>query len=94
MDKKRKLYLVAYDICEPSRLQRVCRYLKGYKVGGQKSVSEIWATDAELRDIRSNLEDLMVAAVDRLHILVLDPRMQPLLYGNAHHFKDKFFSIV
>jgi len=35
MEKSRALYLVAYDICEPRRLHRVCRYLTGYKVAGQ-----------------------------------------------------------
>jgi CRISPR-associated protein Cas2 len=94
MDKERNLYLVAYDVCEPHRLQRVCRYLTGFKVGGQKSVFEIWATAAELRRIRSDLEDLMITDEDRLHILALDPRMQPRLYGRARHFAGQFFAIV
>ena len=94
MDKHRNLYLVAYDVCEPHRLQRVCRYLTGYKVGGQKSVFEIWATDAELRKIRCELEELMDAAEDRLHIVALDPRSSPHLYGRASHFTDHFFAIV
>jgi CRISPR-associated protein Cas2 len=94
MDKQRTLYLVAYDVCEPHRLQRVCRYLTGYKVGGQKSVFEVWVTDAELRHIRAHLDDLMEPAEDRLHILALDPRMNPRCLGRAHTFQQKFFSIV
>lgn len=94
MDKQRTLYLVAYDVCDPRRLHRVCRYLTGYKVSGQKSVFEIWATDAELREIRGELERLMLLNEDRLHILALDPRMQPRCKGRAHSFQQKFFSIV
>ena len=94
MDKQRTLYLVAYDVCDPRRLHRVCRYLTGYKVGGQKSVFEIWATDAELREIRKELDRLMQADEDRLHILALDPRMQPRCTGQARSFERKFFSIV
>lgn len=94
MDKERSLYLVAYDVGDPRRLHRVCRYLTGYKVGGQKSVFEIWATDAELRKICSELERLLRADQDRLHILALDPRMQPRCMGRAERFDRNFFCIV
>lgn len=94
MDTQRTLYLVAYDVCQPHRLQKVCRYLTGYKVGGQKSVFEVWATPAELKHIRIDLDALMEPAEDRLHILALDPRMQPRLCGRATHFSENFFAIV
>lgn len=90
----RTLYLVAYDVCNPSRLHKVCRYLTGFKVGGQKSVFEIWATPAELKHIRADLEALMEAAEDRLHILALDPRMKPRCLGRANTFTDHHFAIV
>ncbi len=85
----RDLYLIAYDVCEPHRLYRVCRYLTGYKVGGQKSVFEIWATPAELEEIRSELDRLMEEGIDRLHILRLDPRMKPRCHGRAHTFNGQ-----
>lgn len=94
MDKQRTLYLVAYDICDPQRLHRVRRYLTGYMVGGQKSVFEIWATDAELHEILGELVRLMLRDEDRLHILALDPRMMARCKGRAHRFERKFFSIV
>lgn len=94
MDTNRTLYLVAYDVCEPHRLQRVCRYLTGYKVGGQKSVFEVWATPAELKHIRTDLDELMEPAEDRLHILALDPRMKPRCLGRATSFEQTYFSIV
>jgi len=94
MDKQRTLYLVAYDMCDPRRLHRICRYLTGYKVGGQKSVFEIWATDGELREIRGKLEHLMLQDEDRVHILALNPRMQPRCSGRARSFECTFFSIV
>jgi CRISPR-associated protein Cas2 len=82
----RTLYLVAYDVREPHRLQRVCRYLTGYKVGGQKSVFEIWVTPNELRHIRCTLDTLMKKNEDRLHILTLDPRMHVRCMGRANSF--------
>lgn len=90
----RDLYLIAYDICDPSRLRRVFHYLAGYKVGGQKSVFEVWVTPAELRTIRAELNELMDAQADRLHILRLDPRMKPRCYGNARTFTVQHFCIV
>lgn len=94
MDTQRTLYLVAYDVRDPRRLYQVRRYLTGYKVGGQKSVFEIWATNSELRKIRSELECLMLHDEDRIHILALDPRMMVRGKGRAHHFEQKFFWIV
>lgn len=94
MDKQRTLYLVAYDVCDPKRLHRVCRYLTGFKVGGQKSVFEIWATDSELRQIRAELDELMDAGEDRLHILALDPRVKTRCMGQARRFEQNFFSIL
>lgn len=91
---QRTLYLVAYDVCDPRRLHKVGRFLTGYKVGGQKSVCEIWATNGELRQIRAELEKLMEADEDRLHILALDPRMKPRCLGLATSFSKTFFSIV
>lgn len=94
MEKKRTLYLVAYDVCNQRRLHRVCRFLTGFRVGGQKSVFEIWATDGELRQIRAELADLMDFSEDRLHILALDPRMKPRCLGRAGSFENIFFSIL
>jgi len=94
MDTRRTLYLVAYDICGPRRLQRISRYLTGYKVGGQKSVYELWVTAAELAAIRAELETLMQLDEDRLHILALDVRMKPRCYGIAQSFNLGWFAIV
>jgi CRISPR-associated protein Cas2 len=89
----RTLYLVAYDIHEPRRLQRVCRYLTGFRVSGQKSVFEIWVTPAELSQIRLRLDDLMNPETDRLHIFTLDPRLEPRCLGCHKSFTPSFFSI-
>lgn len=94
MDKTRTLYLVAYDVREPCRLQKICRYLTGYKVAGQKSVFEIWVTAAELTRIRRELETLIEAEEDRVHLFALDPRMKPHLFGRATHFEGGHFTIV
>jgi CRISPR-associated protein Cas2 len=75
-------------------LHRVCKYLTGYKVGGQKSVFECWLTEGELRQVRHDLDELMDRDEDRLNILVLDPRMKPVCYGRGSSFQQEHFSIV
>jgi len=90
----RFLHLVAYDVCDPSRLRRVCQFLKGYKVAGQKSVFECWITPAELAHIRVTLDSLMEPAEDRLHIFALDPRQRVRCFGKAATFSAGFFAIT
>jgi CRISPR-associated protein Cas2 len=90
----RTLYLTAYDVANPRRLRRVYRYLCAYRVGGQKSVPEIWVTPAELAQIRADLSDLLDFQEDRLHIFALDPRMRVCCMGRGKTFDSNFFMIV
>lgn len=90
----RTLYLVAYDICEPKRLSRVGRYFNSYRVAGQKSVPEIWVTPTELQRIRTDMGCLLDAAVDRLQLIALDPRMRRRCLGQAHTFSTPFFCVT
>jgi len=90
----RKTYLVAYDISDPKRLSRVYRYLVGFRVEGQKSVFEIWVTQAELRKIKKKLLKIINIKKDRLHVVELDPRTTPYCFGIATHFKQDFFWVI
>lgn len=89
----RNLYLVAYDVSAPRRLARVLRYMKGWKVGGQKSFCECWLTPAERKTVLAVLTDLIDTETDRVHCLQLDPRMKPRLYGVATTFSEPVFTI-
>lgn len=90
----RTLYLVAYDISNPKRLARVCRYFKSWRVAGQKSVPEIWVTPAELQAIRANLNNLLDPTTDRIQLIALDPRMTPHCMGQANTFGPHYFCIL
>ena len=79
----RILYLVCYDICDPSRVRRVHHFLQGFKVGGQKSFFECWLTPPELKEVHRALRQLMDAVEDRVHIFQLDPRMNAECHGAA-----------
>lgn len=79
----RSLYLVCYDISDPCRLHKVHHFLKGYKVGGQKSFFECWLTLTELRNVKTSLQELIDLFDDRIHIFQLDPRMESECLGTA-----------
>lgn len=90
----RSLYLVCYDISEPATLQRVHRYLLGYRIGGQKSFYECWLTPAELRLVEADLGEMIDVQSDRVHIFQLDPRMRPTLLGVAQLAQCKPFLVL
>lgn len=79
----RSLYIIAYDISDPKRLDRVRYFLKGYSTGGQKSVYECFLTENELRFVISNLKRLIFEYSDRVHIFRLDGRSRIHTLGIA-----------
>jgi len=79
----RFLYIIAYDISDPKRLDRVRYFLKGYSTGGQKSVYECFLTENELRFVISNLKRLIFEYSDRVHIFRLDGRSRIHTLGIA-----------
>lgn len=87
-------YLVAYDIADPKRLYQVLRYMKGWKVGGQKSFCECWLTPAERRTVLDTLAELIDRDDDRVHLVQLDPRMQPRCFGQAQTVSQPIFAIT
>lgn len=90
----RTLYLVCYDVCNPRRLARVAKFVRGYRVAGQKSCHECWITPTELAEIRSRLEELVNPEEDRVHILQLDPRLTVRCHGVAQSWKPQPFMVV
>lgn len=93
MSTARDLYLIAYDIADGKRLALVTRYMKGWKATGQKSFCECWLTPAERRSVLANLADLIDQTQDRIHLLQLDPRMEPRLFGRASRAAQPVFTI-
>lgn len=93
-DAARILFLVCYDVCCPKRLYQVRKYLLAFKVGGQKSFFECWLTPAELREVRTRLNELLDPDEDRAHIFQLDPRMARDFLGLATQPVTDVFMIV
>ncbi len=88
---QRDLYIIAYDICKPKRLQRARYFLKGFSTGGQKSVFECFLTQGELREVISGMSHIIDENADRVHIFSLDGRSNPHTIGEAIPPKDPEF---
>jgi CRISPR-associated protein Cas2 len=78
----RHLYLAAYDISEDHRRCGALKRLKGVATGGQKSVHEIWLTEAEKRMLLADME-FILGCEDRFLLLRLDTRGSVLTLGRA-----------
>ncbi len=80
---RRHLYLAAYDVTEPARLQRVLATVKRYATGGQKSVFECWLSAHERKELLAATKGELDLGEDRFFLLRLDPRLTPQLLGLA-----------
>lgn len=80
-------------MAQARRLARTTRYLKAWRVAGQKSVPELWLTAADLRTVKQELSQLLRPQEDRLQIMALDPRMKPFCLGQAAVFEQSYFYI-
>jgi CRISPR-associated protein Cas2 len=79
----RQLYLAAYDIRDDRRRIGALKLLRGYATGGQKSVHEVWLTEAEKRDVLDDMTYLLDDGTDRFFLLRLDARSRTLVIGRA-----------
>ncbi|WP_457627424.1 CRISPR-associated endonuclease Cas2 [Persephonella sp.] len=68
---KVKTYLVAYDITDDKRRNRVIRELLKYGIRVQYSVFEIFIREKELSKIKKNLESLTFPVEDSIRIYTL-----------------------
>ncbi len=91
---ERTLYLIAYDITDGRRLNRVRTFLKGYSTGGQKSVYECFLTDGELREVAVAVGRLIVSSEDRVHIFRIDGRSRTHVLGIAVQPKDPSYFYI
>ena len=90
----RDFYLAAYDVSSPRRLAAALALVRGYTTGGQKSVHEIWLTEAEKRRVLEQIVWLIDEATDRFFLLRLDPRQRTLVLGTGEAPADPEFFYI
>ncbi|MGQ0619691.1 MAG: CRISPR-associated endonuclease Cas2 [Panacagrimonas sp.] len=78
------LYLVTYDVCDPKRLRRVHKLLKGYGEWVQLSVFQCRLSRKRLAEMQHLLDGAIVDTQD--HILIMD-------LGHADQVKPRVISL-
>lgn len=91
---RRPLYIIAYDISNDKRLNRVRNFLKGYSTGNQKSVYECFLTEGELKEIIEELNLLIDESCDRIHIFQFDFRRKIQVLGIGLPPKDPSYFYI
>lgn len=76
-----KLYLLAYDIADPQRLQRVHRTVRQLGLPLQYSVFLVPARPDELDDLLAELSDIIHHAKDDVRVYPLPKRLEVDRYG-------------
>ena len=71
---ERTLYLAAYDVCDSSRLRAALHCVRAFATGGQKSVHEVWLTEAEKGELLGDMGYILDEAQDSFLLIQLDPR--------------------
>jgi CRISPR-associated protein Cas2 len=87
----RGLYLIAYDITDDGRLNRMRHLLKGYSTGGQKSVFECFLSPSEVREVVRQIRTLINPDEDRVHVFIMDARSRTHTLGIGLQPKDPSF---
>lgn len=78
---KERLYVVAYDIADPKRWQRVFRLMKGYGYWLQLSVFQCRLSGRRRAEMAARLHELIDRSEDHILIMDLGPadKVEPLV---------------
>lgn len=84
MSTRKKHYIICYDIVEAKKRQRVSKALLDYGTRVQKSVFEVYVTDARMQQCIKELRKHVTAADSiRIYGLGVAGAEQTVLLGNA-----------
>lgn len=69
----RRLYIVTYDICDPKRLRRVFKTMKGFGAHMQLSVFQCDLPAVDLVKMKADLKEIINDSEDQVLIIDLGP---------------------
>jgi CRISPR-associated protein Cas2 len=87
------LYLVAYDVADDRRRERIAKILAGYGMRIQYSAFVLDLTDSDLSALRTRLERIVDREEDRVHLLhtCRDCRRASYVLGRGLSLDDSCF---
>lgn len=81
MSAATRLYLIAYDIREPTRLRHVARCLQAVAIRVQYSIFLFPGTRKDLAEVLEELEAIIEPTADDVRAYALDRRARPIMRG-------------
>lgn len=81
---RRQHYLVAYDIADPRRLQRVAQCVGRLGLRIQYSVFLTQLTPRQCKNLTGQLRRLIDPRADDVRFYPLPARLEPIVYGRSH----------
>ncbi|WFE69481.1 CRISPR-associated endonuclease Cas2 [Thiomicrospira sp. R3] len=85
MKKKAHWHILAYDIKNPKRLQRVHKYIKKFGLALQKSVYLVLASEQRMETIMAELASLINPKLDDVRTYPIESAQTLWLYGSSLH---------
>jgi CRISPR-associated protein Cas2 len=67
-------YIVSYDVCDPKRLRRVFKTMKGWGLHVQYSVFQCALNPQSLTELQSELEDIIDHFADQVLFINVGPQ--------------------
>ena len=89
------MYVIAYDIADDRRRNRIARLLEGYGERVQYSVFEAWLNDTELQKLRQRLEKAVKEeGTVRIYTLCAACREKAEILGDGHRTEELDLLII
>lgn len=88
------LYVIAYDVVDDAKRQRLAELLKSYGQRVEKSVFECKLTKKELEEVQKRLVQFVDPSEDRCHIYPLCADCASRRIGLGADFEEKWGEII
>jgi CRISPR-associated protein Cas2 len=82
-----RYFLIAYDICDEKRLNRVRKIAYSYALSGQKSAVEAPLDRNALRQLIAQLESVIDEETDKINIIPI--KGEPLIFGKGEFVSNE-----
>lgn len=65
------IYMMCYDVCDPSRLKKTAKVLESYGIRVQKSFFQAEISEKYLKEIKEKLDDILIYTEDSFYVYPL-----------------------
>jgi CRISPR-associated endonuclease Cas2 len=85
-------FLIAYDICDAKRLNKVRKLAYSFSIGGQKSAIEAPLRKEEIGYLLTTINALIKQNEDKINVVLIEDK--PILLGKGNFIKYEEGAII